>query len=461
MAKAVARHLKIGALAANNYLITAQTVKEPPRTFIQRLAFLGPGFILSASIVGSGELIATTTLGARAGYIAFWVIIVSCLVKVAVQLEFGRHTILTGDTSMRIFDNLPGPRLGKARWTVWTLFILLLLKVVQLGGMLGSTAIVLSMLTGVPVFYWVVICAATVALLIYRGYYTLVEKTSMVMIALFTVLTLVSVFFLAFTPYVISWADIGSGLTLALPPEVVGVAIGAFGITGVASDEIIAYNYWCIEKGYAAFTGPPSDSEEWKNRARGWIKVMYLDALVAMTIYTLVTAAFYLLGAAILHNRGVVPKGNELIETVALIYTESLGSGVRNIYLIGAFFVLFSSLFASLAAWTRMYTDIFGRLGWIDFSDVQKRKRVIAVLAWLFPLAWALTYLFIELPVVMILFGGAVGSVMLFLIVFAALHMRYARDQRIEAPGPFYIFAFWVSIVSIVVVGIYGVWGLM
>ena len=445
----------------NNYIITRETEKEPPRSFLQKLRFLGPGFILSASIVGSGELIATTTLGARAGFIAFWVIIVSCLVKVAVQLEFGRHTILTGETSMQIFNKLPGPRFGKGRWTVWVLFVLLLLKIVQLGGMLGSTAIVLSILfKGVPVFYWVAISAFVVALLIYRGYYRLVEKTSMVMISLFTVLTLISVCVLSFTPYSISWADIRSGLTFAFPKEIVAVAIGAFGITGVASDEIIAYNYWCIEKGYAAFTGPPSDSREWKDRARGWIRVMYLDALVAMAIYTLVTAAFYLLGASILHNRGLIPEGNQLIETVALIYTESLGPGVRNIYLVGAFFVLFSSLFASLAAWTRMYSDIFGQLAWMDFSDAKQRKKVIALLAWFFPTAWALTYFFIELPVVMILFGGAVGSVMLFLIVFAAIQIRYVREQRIEPPGLIYDFAFWVSAVSIFMVGIYGVWGL-
>lgn len=448
-------------LKENNYIITDKTVREPPRTLIRRLRFLGPGFILSASIVGSGELIATTTLGARAGFIAFWVIIVSCLVKVAVQLEFGRHTILTGETSMEIFNKLPGPRFGKGRWTIWFLFILLLLKVVQLGGMLGSTAIVLGILfKGVPVFYWVAICAFVVGLLIYRGYYKLVEKTSMVMISLFTVLTLISVCVLAFTPYRISWADIGSGLTFAFPKEIVAVAIGAFGITGVASDEIIAYNYWCIEKGYAAFTGPPSNRPEWKERAKGWIRVMYLDALVAMAVYTLVTAAFYLLGASILHNRGVIPEGNQLIETVALIYTESLGAGVRNVYLIGAFFVLFSSLFASLAAWTRMYSDIFGQLSWINFADELQRKRVIAILAWFFPATWALTYFFIELPVAMILFGGAVGSVMLFLIAFAALHIRYAREQRIEPPGPFYHFAFWVSAISIFLVGIYGISGL-
>ena len=446
----------------NHYLITEKSVKEPPSSFLQRLKFLGPGFILSASIVGSGELIATTTLGATAGFVAFWVIIVSCLVKVVVQLEIGKHTIRTGETAMQIFNRLPGPRAGKGGWAVWALFIFLLLKVVQLGGMLGSAAIVLNMLFGqVPVVIWVWVGAFVVALLIYRGYYKVVEKTSIVMIAMFTILTIASVFSLSFTPYDISWSEIASGLTFALPAEVVGVAIGAFGITGVASDEIIAYNYWCIEKGYAAYTGPVSNTPQWKERSRGWINVMYLDAIVAMVIYTAVTAAFYLLGAAILYNRGAIPQGNQLIETVALIYTESLGPGVRNVYLVGAFFVLYSSVFASLAAWTRMYSDLFGQLGWIDFSNVKQRTRVIAVLSWIFPTAWALIYLYMKLPVVMILFGGAVGSVMLFLIVFAAIHIRYGKLQTIRSGGLLYDVAFWVSTVSIILVGIYGVSGLL
>jgi Mn2+/Fe2+ NRAMP family transporter len=425
------------------------------------LRFLGPGFILSASIVGSGELIATTTLGARAGFVAFWVIIVSCLVKVAVQLEFGKHTILTGETAMQIFNRLPGPRFGKGRWSVWLVLLMMVMKVVQLGGMLGSTAIVLAMLFGsVPVFYWVAISAFSVALMVFRGYYAIVEKVSIVMIAMFTLMTLTSVIAIVFTPYGYSWTDIASGLTFQLPKEVIAVAIGAFGITGVGSDEIIAYNYWCLEKGYAAYTGPDNGTPSWRARAAGWISIMHLDAVVAMLIYTAVTAAFYLLGAAILHNRGAIPQGNDLIAIVSLIYTETLGSGIRTVYLIGAFFVLYSSLFASLAAWTRMYADIFGQLGWIDFSVVRQRKKVIAILAWIFPTAWASAYMFIELPVFMILFGGVVGSILLFIIVFAVLHTKYFRLQTVKS-GLLYDAAFWASVVSIIAVGVYGVSGLL
>lgn len=437
------------------YEISAGTIRQPPVTFAEKLKFLGPGFILSASIVGSGELIATTTLGASAGFTAFWVILISCFVKVAVQLEFARHTIITGETAMQILNKLPGPKIGNAKWSLWLFFFLLLMKFVQLGGMIGSTAIVLNMLfESVSIFGWVVVSAVVVSLLIYNGYYVVIERLSLLMVAGFTIMTIAAVFALNYTEYNISLEELASGLTFELSGTVIAVAIGAFGLTGVASDEIIAYNYWCIEKGYAAYSGPRQDNDAWRSRARGWIKIMYLDALVAMVIYTAVTAAFYLLGAAILFKRGEVPAGNELIETVALIYTESLGKGVRTMYLIGAFFVLFSSLFATLAAWTRIYPDIIGQLRWIDFTV--SRKKTVAILAWIIPIGWALSYLFINLPLAMILFGGAVGSVMLFLVVFAVLHVKYGRPQFFTS-GLMYDIVFWISVISILAVGAYGV----
>lgn len=445
------------AAAADNYIISEKTIKEPPTSFWQQLRFLGPGFILSASIVGSGELIATTTLGAKAGFVAFWIIIASCLVKVAVQLEFGKHAILHGETAMQAFNKLPGPFIKKARWPVWSVFLLTTLKIVQIGGILGGTAIVLNMLFGgIPIAAWAVISVLVTALLIYKGYYSLVEKSSMVMIVGFTALTVASLVAVNYTPFGFGWSEVLSGLEFKLPAELIGVAFGAFGITGVASDEIIAYNYWCLEKGYAAYTGPRTNDEAWRRRAKGWIRVMYLDAVVAMIIYTTVTAAFYLLGASVLHKQGLVPEGNEVIETLALVYTHSLGPGIKTAYLIGAFFVLYSSLFASLAAWTRLFTDIFGQLGWVNFFDQGKRKQVIAWLAWIFPALWLCMFLFINAPVLMILSGGIVGSVLLFIVVFAALHFRYKRNDDYK-PGIFYDIIFWLSVISIVLVGVFGI----
>lgn len=440
-------------LIKDPYIISEETIKEPPATLLKRFKFLGPGFILSASIVGSGELIATTVLGAKAGFVALWIIIISCLAKVAVQLEFGKHAVLTGERCMQAFSKVYGPR----RWAVWTLFVLIGLKIVQLGGMLGGTVVILNMLfPRIPIAAWAVITAISVGTLIYNGRYAIIEKVSLVMIAAFTLLTLASLFSVQFTPYAFSWLSVIEVQELSLPPDLLPYAIGAFGITGVASDEIIAYNYWCLEKGYAAYTGPRSDSPEWKRRAEGWIKVMFLDATVAMIIYTIVTISFYLLGAAILHERGEVPYGNGVIETLALIYTQTLGPGIKTAYLVGGFFVLYSSLFATLGAWTRIFPDIFGELGWLQFNSLEKRRKVITVLAWLFPALWTVVYLYINLPVLMVFFGGLVGSFMLFIVMIGAIHFKYGRTQLLPS-GKGYTVAFWISIVSIFVVGIYGI----
>ena len=441
--------------------IIQTSTQDPPRSFFSKLRFLGPGFILSASIVGSGELIATTVLGAKGGFITFWVILVSCFVKVAIQLEFGKNAIITGKTLMFSFAKLPGPTFKKGNWAIWATFILTLLKILQVGGMLGGAAIAISMLfPQIPILIWALILGILLSFLIYKNYYSIIEKTSILMVAGFTLLTLASVLAISFTPFGFTFSDVMSGLRFELPPDLVFIAIGAFGITGVASDEIIAYTYWCQEKGYANHTGINDGSEEWQLRANGWIKIMQLDAIVAMFIYTLVTAAFYLLGASILYGQKEIPEGNELINSLASIYTQSLGSEARFAYLAGAFFVLYSSVFATLAYWSRLFPDIFGQLGWINPDSTTDRKKWVAILAWLFPCLWVIAYLFVEMPTFMILSGGVVGSVLLLIVVFAAIIFRFQNKFLKIASGLVSELMFWLSVASIASVSIYGIFKL-
>lgn len=444
-------------MIADNYTISKESFKQPPATLTGRLRFLGPGFILSASIVGSGELIATTILGAKAGFVMFWIILLSCFVKVAIQLQFGRQAITTGETVMHSFNKLPGLRINKTHWSVWMVLLLTLLKIVQVGGMLGGSALVLYMLMPqVSVTIWVILLAVIVSLLVYKNYYPFLEKASLFMLLIFTIITLASLFVVQFTVYAFTLKDVAAGLHFELPAAMVMLAIGAFGITGVGSDEIISYNYWCLEKGYAAYTGAQNDTTDWKQRAEGWIKVMYLDAGVAMIIYTAVTAAFYLLGASILHGSEHIPEGNELINTLANIYTQTLGESFRIVFLIGAFFVLFSSVFATLAYWSRLFSDIAGQKGWISFNNSRQRKKLITILAFVIPLLWAFAYLFIKLPVLMIISGGVVGSVLLLIIVYAAVCFRYITPSTLKA-GRLYDTLLWISISSILIVAVYGI----
>ena len=440
------------------YVLSEAAIKEPPTRWLERFRFLGPGIILSACIVGSGELIATTTLGARAGFVTLWVILISCVIKVALQLEFGRHTINTGESTMASFNRLPGPKLGRAKWAIWTWLLIMILKFIQVGGIVGGVALVLNIaFPGVSVSIWTWITAISVALLVFKGYYQPIEKISLVMIFMFTLLTVTCVVFLQFTEYAVSWANILEGMRFGLPKAAVGVVIAAFGLTGVGGDEIMYYSYWCKEKGYAAFTGPKKDTPEWVRRAKGWIKVMYVDALVAMVIYTITTVAFYLLGAAVLHGRGEIPKGFAMVETLSMMYTETLGPWAKVVFLVGAFAVLYSTLFVVLASWTRLFGDAFGQIGLFNFYDRKTRSKAIAILAFFIPIVWALLFLFMKAPVFMILVGGLGTSIMLMIVIYAAVHYRYWRLSKELTPGRLFDVWFWLSALVIAFVGVYGI----
>ena len=97
---------------------------------------------------------------------------------------------------------------------------------------------------------------------------------------------------LQFTEFKIAPSEIADGFKFHcrrnLPP-----AFAAFAIIGVGTSELIYYPYWCLEKGYAKFTGKNDNTVGWLDRAHGWLNVMKWDAWISCTIYTGATCAFF------------------------------------------------------------------------------------------------------------------------------------------------------------------------
>jgi manganese transport protein len=171
------------------YQYRDEDVAEPPRTFGAILRRIGPGMILAASIVGSGELIATTTLGAQVGYLALWVIILSCVIKPIVQAEMGRYTIASAETALESFNHMPGPR-WKVNWVVWCWAFMAMMTQFQVGAMYGGVAQVLNQLVpAVPVNAWVLLFAVITLILLLGGGYQRIEGLAMLKVGLFTMLT--------------------------------------------------------------------------------------------------------------------------------------------------------------------------------------------------------------------------------------------------------------------------------
>lgn len=418
----------------NPYAYDDSAIEEPPRTFGGMLRRIGPGLILSASIVGSGELIATTTLGAEVGYVALWVIIISCFIKPVVQSELGRYTIATGETGLAGFNQVPGPRF-KVNWIVWLWAAMVLLTMFQIGAMFGGVAQVLNQLMpAVSVNMWVPVLGVITLGLLLSGGYERVEKLATIKVGLFTMLTFLCALMLVGKPEYFSWNELSKGLTFQLPPEGLASAVAVFGITGVGAAELFMYPYWCVEKGYARYTGPKNVSG-WRGRALGWVSVMNIDILASMVIYTVATVAFYLLGAGVLHSQGLVPAAKDMIPVLSRMYTQTLGGWSVWLFYLGAIATLYGTIFAATAANSRVYADMVRLLGFFPADDYAARVR------WRNGFVWALIVIPIgffywsQSPVWMVKLGGMAQASMLPVIAIGTLFLRFRRTPEEVRPG--------------------------
>ncbi len=242
---------------ADLYTLTSDTVETPPSALGAALKRIGPGMVLAASIVGSGELIATTTLGAQVGYAALWIIVVSCAIKPVVQGELGRYTIATGRDRARGLRPRARARAPGVNWLVLGAGLLtVLLTLLQVGGMFGGVAQVLHLLVpAVSVNVWVGICLVLTLALLLGGGYSRIEKLAVIKVGFFTCSPSAPRPCCCGRRARSSAHDLADGMSLHLPAGGLATAIAVFGITGVGATELVMYPYWCVEKGYARFAG--------------------------------------------------------------------------------------------------------------------------------------------------------------------------------------------------------------
>jgi manganese transport protein len=422
------------------------------------LGRIGPGMVLAASIVGSGELIATTTLGAQAGFALLWIILVSCAIKPVVQGEFGRYTIATGHTALEGFNRVPGPRAGVS-WLVWAWALTVTLTLLQVGGMYGGVAQVLHLLVpSIPVNAWVGVCFVITLALLLGGGYERIERLAIVKVGLFTVLTVCAAAILLQRPDAVTVADLRSGLDFQLPTAGLATAIAVFGITGVGATELVMYLYWCVEKGYARFVGERDGSAEWTARARGWIRVMHLDIACSLVIYTMATIAFYLLGAGVLNRMGLVPAERDTITVLSNIYTQTLGGWALWLFYLGAVVTLYGTVFASTAAHARLFADAVRIAGWYPREDAASRlrwrKRFVVVLS-VVPVTF---YWFLRSPVQMVVAGGVAQALMLPLIGGAVIYLRHTQLPDEIRPALGTTVLLWISSAVMLGFASYYVW---
>ncbi|MCS7305167.1 MAG: Nramp family divalent metal transporter [Thermoguttaceae bacterium] len=515
----------------------------PPTEIWKILSRLGPGLIIAAAIVGSGELILTPKTGAQAGFSLLWLIILGCVIKVFVQVEFGRYAISSGKATMDALQEVPGPRLWGVRWILWYWLVMFTVSIAQLGGIVhgvGQSLAISLPITGDfkrlleeqiawdeaawrhlqrlseeekgalssqdpkvrqsardrikawleevigrprpkaedqptedDILWAGLVTLLTIALLVV-GRYGLVQNVSAFLVAGFTGVTIFCVVALQRTEYAIRWTDLLEGLKgrtprweelthslMALvrsePKNAVATALATFGIIGVGANELISYPYWCLEKGYARWTGPLEPGSAWAQRAQGWMRVMRWDAFLSMVIYTFATVAFYILGAAVLYPEGLDPEGNQMVYALSQPYVKVFGSWAHWVFLFGAFAVLYSTFFVANAGHALVATDAVRIFG-LGAGRPETRWRWVKGFCVFLPSFALFCCLCIRRPEKLILASGLLQGIMLPMLAGATLYYRYRRcDQRIR-PGRVWDLFLWLSALGMLVSGLWTAW---
>ena len=465
------------ATSFDPYALPASEIQEPPVSLWAALRKIGPGIILAGTIVGSGELLLTTSLGAKHGFLFLWLILFSCVVKVFVQTELGRYAISSGKPTLGAIDALPGLRLG-AHWLAWWWLLMMLSTMFQLGAMTGTVGQALnltfpsvsagladglnSLLPSLalairerPEYPWAVFtCLAAIALL-WQGGYRRIEIITTTLVVGITLLTVSAALALPFTKFPIVWSDVGQGLLFRVPAEGIAVAFGVFGITGVGAAELFYYPYWCLEKGYARYAGKRDESEAWARRARGWVRVMHLDAWVSMIVFTVSTVAFYFMGAAVLHPQGLSPEKKDMIETLSRMFIDSFGGWTQLVFLIGAAAVLFKTLYLSSAGNGRLIADFLSLAKFATYREPADRARVIHRVSISIPVIALCLFLAFKEPKWMVVVGGFGQALTLPMITAATIYFRYRKLDRRLTPSLVLDICLWIAFVSITFVAAY------
>jgi len=431
-------------------------IQSAPTDFGGITRQLGPGLIISAVIVGSGELIVTPKLGAEVGFKLLWFIILGCLLKVFVQIELGRYAITRGRTTLEALNTLPGPKV-MASWVLWLWLAMYICLVPQVAGMVGGVATAFKLGgASIPVPILAILIGASCAVLLVVGRYRMVERFSTALVAIFTLTTLIAVGALQFTDFAITGSQLASGFSFQLPDNLV-TAFGAFGIIGVGASELIYYPYWCLEKGYAKKVGPDDGTAAWRERAQGWLKVMRIDAWVSFVIYTTATIAFYLLGAAILHAKNLKVESGQMIETLSQMYRSAFGEWSFWLFLVGAVVVLYSTVFGATASNARLFADALSLFGIKKYRDGEERIRWIKIGCVLLPIAFTGVFLIFGNPIQLVFWGAVAQGLMLPFLAGGALYFHFTSPHHELRARPLSLACLSIAAILMAALGIYQV----
>ena len=369
-------------------------IRIPPRG-LAVLALLGPSLVWCAEYIGSGEVILATRTGAILGPTVLWAIVVGIFLKYWIGMSGARYTVCTGEGMIDMCDRMPGP----PHWAVWIVLVaqfatatLAIGSIAMAAGTFLSNMIPPRFVADALAPHFSTLCGWGVTFLavgvVWSGTFNLLK----IVMSLFVMIIVVGVIYVAAHVFP-DMGELFASLALRVP-EVPAWALAfenvspnpwheilpliGWGAGGFASQ--VWYTYWVLGAGYGACQGrpygEPADVASLQRmdrptgeRIKGWCRVLYADATLAMVIGVLVTGAFFVAGAGVLRSQQMAPQGPQVAITLSEIFSSRWGATGGFLFMLAGTVALISTQIGQLAGWPRLLADSFR----LCFPAIQRR----------------------------------------------------------------------------------------
>jgi Mn2+/Fe2+ NRAMP family transporter len=393
--------------------VTTDSVQKPPSAY-NFIKLAGPGLVVAATGIGSGDVVSATVGGARYGVVLLWCIALGAFFKFVLSEGIARWQLATGTTVLEGWaEHLPA-------WVKLYFGLYLVFWTVAVSAALtNACGLGIANLTGGAISQpWGAVAHSLVGFaFVWFGGYGKFEKLMKILVGIMGFSILICAVMTLHNP----------GLALrglvvpSIPPGSGSYVLSLIGGIG-GSITILSYNYWMREEKISG--------AEQLGYVRGDIAVAYIfTAIFGLSIMLIADQAFFTAGVRITDAQAV-PKMAEMLGNL-------LGPFGVYAYSVGFWAAVFASLLGVWQSVPYLYADFYGIVTKGSLAERLALTKVTSTpyrLALVFITLAPLPFAFIGRPLVIIVAYTIIGSLF---IPFLAATLLYLNNRvRWTSPVP-------------------------
>jgi manganese transport protein len=431
---------------------TVQVPETSASFWRQYRAFAGPALLVSVGYMDPGNWATDLEGGASYKYGLLWVVALSSLMAIVLQVCSARLGIVTGkDLAQASRDYYPA-------WTRWPNWIgtEIAIMACDLAEVLGSAVAIHLLFPGIPLIWAVLITAADVLLLLSLQSFgmRIIEAFILVLVLTIGACYFIEIFILPQTR-----PDFGEmGHALMRPgfphPGMIYVAIGIIGAT------VMPHNLY-LHSALVQTRAFQSDDKSIKKA----IQLNTIDSVLALSIAFLVNASIMVLAAITFYGKESVTLPSGAIVTFGKDWIQEAYHTLAPLLGTGAASVLFAVALLASGQSSTVTGTLAGQVVMEGFMHWRIRpwvRRLITRSVAIVPAIVVIGYRGEESVNDLLTLSQVILGIQLPLAMIPLLHFTSSRHRMGKyANGIFLLVAGWISCILITVLDVYGLGGML